>query len=430
MVIERDHPRASNAKIFIGSKVSGATIFSSSGEPIWFLPSRSMDLRPQNYRGRRVLTWFQAPTRGSGLKRNTYMIADRRYRTIKRVYPGRGLKADSHEFRLTPRGTAFVTAYKAERRDLRPVGMSKNGAVSDSIAQEVDIRTGRVVWEWRSLDHVPIRDTFAETPRRPGNPFDYFHINSIIDTPDGNVLISGRSTNAVYKVSRRTGRVIWTLGGKRSDFRMGKGARFSSQHDAQLHRNGLISIFDNGDSPVISKPVRKQSRGVVLKLNFRRKTARVHRRFFHPKKPLASTQANLQRLKGGNYFVGWGGVPLISEHGPNGNLLFDAELRGISSFYRAYRGAWSGAPRTRPAVIAEKAGERTRFWVSWNGDSRVREWRVYTGPAKNRLRLAGTRKREGFETVAAVPGNARYLRVVGLNPKGKAIGRSTAVRIR
>lgn len=235
ILIKRDTPRAANSKIFVGSKVSGNAIFSASGDLVFFRPGRTMDFRVQRYRGRPVLTWFQAPSPGTGLKRNTYMIADRSYRVIKRVFPGRGLSADSHEFRLTPRGTAFVTSYKSERRDLSVVGMGRNSPVSDSIAQEIDIRTGRVLWEWRSLDHVPIRDTYAEMLRRPGAPFDYFHINSITDAPDGNILITGRSTNAVYKVSRKTGRVIWTLGGKRSDFRMGDGVFFSSQHNAELH---------------------------------------------------------------------------------------------------------------------------------------------------------------------------------------------------
>ena len=60
--------------------------------------------------------------------------------------------------------------------------------------------------------------------RRPNvaNHFDYFHINSIDVDADGHLLVSARNTWAVYKVHRRTGEVLWRLGGKRSSFRMGE----------------------------------------------------------------------------------------------------------------------------------------------------------------------------------------------------------------
>jgi len=430
MQVKERAPEASHQKIFVGSKVRGATIYAASGEPIWFRPGRVINFRTQTYRGKPVLTWFQAPTKGSGLKRNTYVIANRNYKIIKKVYPGHGYEADSHEFRLTSRGTAYVTSFKSEKRNLSFVGMSSHGPVSDSIAQEIDLRTGKVVWEWHSLDHVPLRDTYAEKLRRPGVPFDYFHINSIIDTPDGNVLVSGRSTNAVYKVNRRTGHIMWTLGGRSSDFRMGKRARFSSQHDAELHSGNQLSLFDNGDSPVISKPVRKQSRGMVLKLNYRKMEASLVREFFNPAKPLASQQANVQKLPGGSYFVGWGGIPLISEYGADDKMVFDAEIEGISSFYRAFRARWSGRPMTRVDVFSrhDKSGD-TRVFISWNGDSRVRQWKVLAGESRDSLVLAGKTSRTGFETATKLDGTPAYLKVVGLGPGNARLGASRIVKV-
>ncbi|MDQ2622167.1 MAG: arylsulfotransferase family protein [Actinomycetota bacterium] len=421
---------ASKKPLFIGAKDAGTTIYDADGEPVWIRPGRTMDFRTQKWRGRPVLTWFEAPTKGSGLKRNMYMIADRSYRIIRRVTPGNGYSADSHEFRMTSRGTAFITSYRTHIRDLRSVGQAKNGRVSDSIAQEIDLKTGRVIWEWHSLDHVPVRHTYAETPRRPGTPFDYFHINTIADTPDGNVLITGRSTNAVYKVSRKTGRILWTLGGRASDFRMGKGAAFSWQHDSQLLPGGRISIYDNGHAPVIAKPWRNQSRGVILKLDQRRKRATVVNRFFHPARPLASTQGNLQNLGGGRYLVGWGGVPLVSEHDSTGKLLFDARLTGVGSFYRAYRANWQGRPKSKVAVVAQRTSNpgQTRLWISRNGDTATRRWQILAGPSANSLSVVATRARDGFETVTAAPTSARFIKVRGLDSKGKVTGNSAAVR--
>ena len=105
--------------------------------------------------------------------------------------------------------------------DLSSVGGPKEGTVLDGIVQEVDIETGEVLFEWHSLDHVGL-DEYLEMTR-----YDYFHINSIDVDHDSNLLISSRNTSTVYKVDRRTGKILWRLGGKSSDFEMGEGARFA-----------------------------------------------------------------------------------------------------------------------------------------------------------------------------------------------------------
>jgi hypothetical protein len=106
-----------------------------------------------------------------------------------------------------------------------------------------------VLFEWRSLDHVGVQETYREVPQDPGTSLDYFHINSIDIDFDGNFLISAKGTSAVYKVERQSGEILWRLGGKESDFKMGSGTRFAYQHDARRQRDGTITIFDNGASP-------------------------------------------------------------------------------------------------------------------------------------------------------------------------------------
>jgi hypothetical protein len=429
MVVKKDSAGTAAGKTLIGSKDGGAGIYTSDGEPVWFRPGFIMDFRVQRYRGKPVLTWYQRATKGSGLKRSTYIIANRNYRIIKKVRPGNGLDPDSHEFRLTGRGTALVSAYRSRPGfNLSRYGLGTNSPVLESVAQEIDVRTGRVLWQWNSLDHVPVRDTYAEGVKNPGEAFDYFHINTVAEARDGNILISGRSTNAMYKINRRTGRVIWTLGGRKSDFKMLKGAFFSAQHDTEQISGNRFTLFDNGGSPV-AKPIRKQSRGLILQVNFKKKFAKVHREFFHPARPLATTQANMERLPNGNFFIGWGSVPLISEHKPGGELLYDAEFQGIKSFYRAYRQSWSGVPKSPVAMLADRVGpDTTRLWISWNGDSRVRSWRIAAGDSKQSLNNVATREREGFETAVNVPSSASYFKVAGLDADGRKIGSSAVKR--
>lgn len=421
---------AGNDPIFVGSKNYGNAIFSPSGRLIWFKPIRGTDFRTQRYRGKPVLTWFQAPTVGAGLKRSSYIIADRSYRVIKRIVPGNGLRADSHEFRLTPRGTAYITSYRTVQRDLAPIGLNVDGRVVDSIAQEIDLETGRVIWEWHSLDQVPVSDTYAVRTRREGAAYDYFHINSVIDTPDGNVMVSGRSTSAIYKIKRRSGRLMWTLGGKRSDFTFGPGAAFSWQHDAEPLNRNRISLFDNADAFVAPNPSAEQSRGLVLSLDENGMQATVANEFLHPDRPLSPSQANQQPLSSGNFFIGWGQSPLISEHSADGQMVFDGRLRGSNSAYRAYRQPWSGRPRGPVAIAASRSRRITTAWVSWNGDTAVRRWRILTGPSRRRLDTVGTRPRSGFETRMRVPAPSRLLQIQGLDEAGEVLGRTRITPVR
>ena len=123
---------------------------------------------------------------------------------------------------ITPRGTAIVTSYEVRTMDLSSVGGPSSGKVIGGIVQEIAIPSARVLFEWRSLDHVAIDEAYAAYN---GLAYDYFHINSVDVDADGTPLVSARNTWGVYKVHSETGKVLWRLGGKRSDFQMGPGPR-------------------------------------------------------------------------------------------------------------------------------------------------------------------------------------------------------------
>src|SRR3712207_2056322 len=125
------------------------------------------------------------------------------------------------------------------------MGGARDAQVIEGVVQEVDVETGEVLFDWHSLDHVPIEETWRPTPKDGKVPHDYFHINSVEEDADGNLVMSARNTNAVYKVNRRTGKLMWTLGGKNSDFEMGEGVKFGIQHDARWLSDDVLQIFDN-----------------------------------------------------------------------------------------------------------------------------------------------------------------------------------------
>ena len=77
-----------------------------------------------------------------------------------------------HEFLVTPQGDAYIFAPSPAH--LPGVGKP----TVDSVVQEIDIKTGLVLFEWHALDHIPLSASYF-TPRSPGHIFDPYHANSI-----------------------------------------------------------------------------------------------------------------------------------------------------------------------------------------------------------------------------------------------------------
>ena len=315
----------------------GPLIYTPRGRLVWFdaLPQgeAAEDLSEQTYEGRRVLTWWRGHVLSLGFGEGEDVVTDSHYRTIARTAGANGLKADLHDFQLAPRGTAYITAYNPIRCDLTSIGGAQGGAIVDTAIQQIDMKTGLVRWEWHSLDHVGASESEVEAPAGP-TPWDYFHLNSVAPEPDGNILISARSTWAGYLLQRGSGRVLWRLGGNKSSFQMGPGTSMAWQHDGRVLPNGELTFFDDGANP----PIHNQSRGLVIKLDLKAHRARLVSVYTHANPPLlAASQGNMQTLADGNTLIGYGGVPAISEFAKDGSLLFDAHQPLDTSFYRAFR---------------------------------------------------------------------------------------------
>ena len=406
-----------------GPGQDGPMIVDNEGQPVWFRPAPpgepdTMDFKAQSYRGRPVLTWWEGVHDGYG--DGEYVIFDESYREIGRVRAGNGYPADHHEFHLTPRGTALVTIYAEKPMDLSPHGGPGDGLVIDGVAQEIDIESGEVLFEWHSLEHVDVGESFYTPPNDPTNRFDYCHINSIEEDGEDHLLISARRTSTVYKIDRRTGQVVWRLGGKRSDFKMGKGTDFAYQHDARRQPDGTITLFDNYGP----EGEEDRSRAVVLEVDQEAMTARLVREYFAPgEMPIADTQGNAQVLPDGNVFVGWGSEPYFSEFTKDGELLYHAAFAPWGESYRAFRLPWSGRPDEDPTVsVGERRGDKMTLYASWNGATEVAAWEVLAGPGPEELEVIESVPRHGFETVIEVETAEPYVGVRAQDRSGGALG--------
>lgn len=409
----------------------GPLIYTPAGRLVWFYKlskgEAAENLSEQAYRGRRVLTWWKGRVLSLGFGQGEDIVMSSNYQTVARVAGANGLKADLHDFQIAPHEIAYITAYNPVRCDLRPVSGASNGSIVDTAIQEIDMQTGLVRWEWHSLDHIGASESEVQTPTE-ATPWDYFHLNSIEPEPDGNILISARSTWAGYQLEGGTGKVLWRLGGNRSSFKMGPGTRMAWQHDGRVLPDGELTFFDDGSNP----PIHHQSRGLRIRLDSKAHQARLVSAYTHADPPLlAASQGNMQTLANGNTLVGYGGVPAISEYAKDGSLLFDAHQPFDMSFYRAFRFPWSGQPLSPPAVLASlnNTGEETVVHASWNGATEVASWRVLAGRNRGSLTAQATIGATDFESSTTLPEKQAVVAVQALDSAGHVLGTSKTVQV-
>ena len=413
---------------YSGPGPAGPMIFDEAGNLVWFDPLpggvAATNLQVQQLAGKPVLTWWQGYIPKQGFGEGEELIYDSSYEQIGRVHAGNGYKADLHDFKVNPNGTAVLTVFNPIDCNLSEVGGPTGGAVTDSVFQELDLRTGLVRREWHSLDHVPLADSYSSATGASREwPFDYFHVNSVDQNADGTTLISARNTWAMYELNTTTGQLENAIGGHHSGVKLGEGARTAYQHDATALGGGEISVFDNGSVP----KVHPQSRGLVLALNSQSDAATIIAQFEHSPALTSDSQGNIQQLENQDMFVGWGSEPYFSEYDAAGALLFDAHWHGSYESYRGYRFAWTGAPHSPPQIAAASAsGGQMAVYASWNGDTRTTSWRVLSGASKQSLAPVATAARSGFETAIAAPA-AKFVAVQALDQSGAVIGTSPTI---
>jgi hypothetical protein len=425
--------RAQRGSIFVapkrGATQQGPMILDEAGRLVWFRPLRgdaqAFDFRAQSYRGEPVLTWWEgrmAVYRGAGVGR----IVDTSYRPVATVRAANGYDMDAHELTLTPSGTALVMSYVVVPWDLSKLGGLRDGLVEDNVVQEIDVETGALLFEWHALGSIGLGESYRPAPRERNKIHDPYHLNSIDLDADGNLVVSARHTNAIYAVDRRTGDVVWRLGGKRSSFTMRPGTTFRLQHDARVQPDGTLTLFDNVAEDLPARG--RRSRGLALALDHKRRAASLVREFEHPDGILSPTQGSMEQLEGGGAFIGWGGLqPVFTEFDREGRTVFDARFlaKGVET-YRAYRMPWRATPADRPHAVATGTDRLTTVQVSWNGATDVTRWRVrpaHAGPAV-------TAARRGFETTVRLRGRPRSVVVEALDAAGAVLGTTAAVTVR
>ncbi|KAG4282650.1 hypothetical protein FPRO06_09323 [Fusarium proliferatum] len=401
---------------------SGPAIFSSKDLSLVYADisyAKTFDARAQVKSGGKYLTFIE------GGRCHAFDANYQKKWTVKIEDLGT-TQGSIHEFEFTTQGgTALMTAVQDVRYNLTALGGEMDGWLSDSIFQEVELETNRVTNVWRSFTHVNLTDTMVKySPKKTfmhGDGFDWFHIDSVSKTSKGHYLVSSRSLSAIILLQADSLNPQWVLGGKRNQFKDlsgGNATNFANQYDAKFVQGNesQISFFDNRVTTSGSCSGENCSRGVVVELDYEEMTVRLLHEFYHPQKISSGSGGSVQGLDNGNFLVGWGANPGITEHASNGTVVMDIQ-RGVipqatggdpdldMSVYRAWKMEWIGRPPWGPSIAAAVPGNEATnatIYVSWNGDTQVDRWEVYVGEddknATSSPRLVANSSRFGFET--------------------------------
>ncbi|KAI2814154.1 hypothetical protein CBS115989_8778 [Aspergillus niger] len=457
----------------------GAYIFSDNGDLVWsgytYFSTWTGNFQAARWNGQDVLAAFEGAHNGLyGHGHGHHVLLNQRYETIKELRAGNHLLSDKHEFEILNESTALIQIHHPEVRDLSNYTSDRRQHwIVNAIFQELDISDGKVLFEWRSLDHIGPEESALPLPKdqagighNSSTAWDYFHINSVTKGIDGHYLVSARHASTVYKINSTDGSVIWRLGGSRSDFTLGPEVEFGFQHHArllnQVDNSGVttITLFDNavygsesgggGDKEVQIYPY---SRGKILKLDHHNRHAALESSFIPPDLLLVKSQGSLQTLPNGNVFINWGSEGAVTEFSSDGEPLYHAYLdsrplsRGDVQNYRAFRANWTGISSEEPAVVAfQRRGAHggnggTDIYLSWNGDTETAEWRLqFQVDTRDSLPIGWsedvrneefetTATRQGFETVHHVPFALQSVRAQAIAADGKVLAFSNRVQV-
>ena len=211
------------------AKESASLIMKDDGQLVWNGENNiTFNFRVATYQNASILTFWTGiinPDSYFGIGYGNVTFLDTSYNKILTVCPQFDLvtpdgtkhqcEADLHESFITDRGTLLVTAYNVTQTDLSSIGGPTNGWIGNSLFFELDPKDGKILFQWSAIEHIPVSETKYPLAGRGLNqsaPFDYFHINSVVNIGKDGYLIGSRHLWTTYLLNAR-GDIDWVLQG-------------------------------------------------------------------------------------------------------------------------------------------------------------------------------------------------------------------------
>jgi hypothetical protein len=325
----------------VNAAVTYAAIADRFGVPVWWTTSAEGPINDLEVLRDGTVAWGLAMGGAIGFARSFYehVALDGTPLGHLATAGTGGAGADDHDVALLANGNALVEAYVTrEHVDLSVLGGPADATVLDAEIQEVR-PDGTVAWSWSSRDHIGVAESAGwplasmQTVVDGDTAYDLVHLNSLEPLADGDVVISARHLDAVYRIRRSDGAVVWKLGGTpRAESLAFAGdpiAKLGGQHDARILPDGTLTVHDNGSGQA------RPPRAVRYAIDTGAGTATLLESVSDARVPGSFCCGSARRLAGGHWLVGWGGNGLATELRADGTPVLTLTMPAPVFSYRA-----------------------------------------------------------------------------------------------
>lgn len=332
-------------------------VVGADGKPLnsRFIPEYGFDFRILAD-GRMGYSVFQSA--GSGARESSSIfIVDTSLQLVDTLFGANEYNIAMHSFDILPNGNRLMIMQENVTVDMSALvpGGNPAASVQQMLIQELDV-DGNILFQWRSLDHFPVTVSYEDLT---APSIRYFHLNSIVVDTDGHFLISARHASTVAKIHRKTGKVLWILGGKLNQFTFSKDPSipdeplFSYQHDVNRIGNGNITMFDNG-----SQRTPQWSRVAEYQIDEANKTCKLVWQYRKTPDVYAGVQGAVQTLPNGNKLISWGSAlqnnrTIITEVDLNNKEVYEIELPSMMYPYKAMKAPYPTGRHAADVLIDE-----------------------------------------------------------------------------
>jgi Arylsulfotransferase (ASST) len=265
---------------------------------------------------------------------------------LVRTFATHGTAANEHDLQVQPDGSAYMIAYTPrDHVDLSHWDGPSDATVLDGDVQRID-RGGKLVWHWNTGEHIPLSASgrwlhrlIFETHPLPlpdgREAYDIAHLNSV-EPYGGRLLVSNRYHDAVYSIDRETGRIVWKLGGRKTDRSLKLTGDplakrdFGGQHDARTPDGGrTVTVYDNGTLRG------RRPRALEWRIDEKARTARLVRSIDYGPARDSVCCGGARKLPGGDWVIAWGHTPYVTEQTSRGRLVLEIRFEHDVASYRA-----------------------------------------------------------------------------------------------
>ncbi|MEW5798324.1 MAG: aryl-sulfate sulfotransferase [Bacteroidota bacterium] len=341
---------------------------------------------------------------------------DSSYTVTREITAKNGFGTDEHELQILPNGNVLLIALEYKTVDMSKLvaGGKTSATVIGNHVQEID-PAGNVVFEWKCWDHFDITDAIHEN--LTAQTIDYVHMNAIAVDNDSNIVISSRHLSEITKINRKTGAILWRLGGKHNQFTIVNDPMSgpSYQHDVRALPNGHYTIFDNGNfhSPTVTRVTEYNIDTAAM-------TATLVWQYRHVPDRYTWWMGNAQRLPNGNTLINWadGSLPKLTEVTQAGMKAMEMDFVNNAHSYRVFRFPWKGKPKA-PVLILQQGSDKITLLMNHFDHAPVHTFLLYVDTLPNPVRKIDSTSSSAVELTGFKNGKRYYFRITVKDSTGK-----------